>query len=186
MSTNTNFSKENSLLGRTLLKIPLLSFIPPSGGCSLLTPSHPFPKFSFIPTTAAPGCSLWAYPTQPESQSQGGSVKTNFSPNWQFHAQPCSLKPAPTLLVVPRTWMKTAFVHRKVLTDQTAKQIPGSPHIPCHVQKSGADLFECCILLQLAQLCQVSIELFHRSTPWPLYRPDRAQVEMSSHSSSDC
>lgn len=95
------------------------------------TPCLPFPIFSFIPTAAAPGCSLWTYPTQPETKSQGESAKRNFFPqtgSYIPNLPALNQKPAPTLLLLPRTWMKTVFVDRKVLSDQTGKNFWFSTH----------------------------------------------------------
>lgn len=142
MSINKNFPKQSSLLRRTFHKILLLSFFPPSGGAACW---HTFPSFSHLffhsqlqQQDAGSEFILLRLKTKVK---EGASKEIFFPPNWEFQSQPSSFKAAPTLFLVPRTWMKTAFVDGKVLSDQTGKQISGSPHVLYHVQKSESWVF---------------------------------------------
>lgn len=77
MSINVNFPKQISFLKRAFLDVPFPSF-------SALRGAHlpsPSPIFSFIPTAAAPGCSLWTSRTHLETQRQGERAKRHFYPN---------------------------------------------------------------------------------------------------------
>lgn len=111
---------------------------------SAATASQSFPIFSFIPTAAPPGWSLWTSPTHLETQSQRGRAQKKFFPKPGVHSQPPSFKPVPALLSTSRIWMNITFVDREVIfrSDKTGEQMCGSSHISCSVRSQGADFLK--------------------------------------------
>lgn len=186
MSINANFPKQKVCLEEHFTK----SLFPPSFHLQEVQPAatpHPFLIFSFIPTAAAPGCSptpdfshSWNPKSRRERQKKFFPQTGSFIPNLpalsqHLHCFWCPEREWKLLLWTGKSWV--IKLPSRCLVLRTFRVTPRS---------QGADFFEHCILLQLAQLYQLSIELFHRSTSWLLCRPDRVQEEKSSHSSSDC
>lgn len=174
MSINTNFPKQNSLLGRTFLQILLLSFFPPSD--TFPSSSHIFYHSHSCSTRMQLldlSYSAWNPKPRKECQKkflpQRGSFIPNFAAlNQHLHCFWCPEHEWKLLLYTEKSWViKLASKYLALPTSLSCPEVRELTFI------------ECCILLQLAQLCQVSVELFHRSTPRLLHRPDRSRTAFS-------
>lgn len=150
---------------------------------------HTFPSFSHIffnfqlkHQDAASGFILLSLKTKVK---EGAPKEIFFPQTGSFNPNLQALKQHLHCFWCPEHERKLLLWTEKSWVIKLASKYLVLPRFSIMSRSQRADFLECCILLQLAQLYQVSIELFHRSTSCLLDRPDRTQ-EMSSHSSSDC